>query len=621
MNNEEQKKDMPTNVNKRNMRNFYLLIVPVLIIAVLGSFAGGIFWASQQSISEEVVEEDVGAVPVCLPGEECEEEIVVAEDVLETTSEEEEPDLEILTGEHAINIDFLAQDEQVEQKINQTLKDIVYTDWLISQESSLNPVAYVLGTVNGGVYDDYTFTLEIIEVPGMGMSYQHYYLLSDESGEGVPIILDRYATSSNGPFSSPVNSRNARDVIGKTQLAKVGDRVKFDSGAIVVEFEDANLVRDIEGREYVLQGIGDRIDYPEIFDYSAHEIVTTLENGSPLRLITDPDATPFDYQFFALRSDNRIVLYDAVIPFWPKEAVNSAIPTISWSNGNWSRYEYMKGSIGGCGYQNILNVVDKDEIGDLKEIGSYSKDGIKHSVFGPLDLSAERYEYSFDNWQRYDETRTFEEFEALRPFFYYQDIYGRWIEFQNVEIVPAGECGKPVIYLYPEETMDIEVKLDPVGGFTVTEPAYNDGWSVTASPNGQLLNHGDDEVYPYLFWEGRGALYSAPEFYWVVAREDVHNFLIDTLAEIGLNYQETYDFMEFWEPRMQDSPWYKIGFHGTEVMDLIAPMELSESPDSVLRILMDYSELSEPIEANPPMIPQPPERDGFTVIEWGGVIR
>ena len=45
---------------------------------------------------------------------------------------------------------------------------------------------------------------------------------------------------------------------------------------------------------------------------------------------------------------------------------------------------------------------------------------------------------------------------------------------------------KPVIYLYPEEETRVTVKLDYNGQLTCTYPAYEKGWTVTASPDGTL---------------------------------------------------------------------------------------------------------------------------------------
>ena len=41
---------------------------------------------------------------------------------------------------------------------------------------------------------------------------------------------------------------------------------------------------------------------------------------------------------------------------------------------------------------------------------------------------------------------------------------------------------KPVIYLYPDATTEVTVKLRYNGVLDVTYPAYNDGWHVTAFP-------------------------------------------------------------------------------------------------------------------------------------------
>ena len=79
-------------------------------------------------------------------------------------------------------------------------------------------------------------------------------------------------------------------------------------------------------------------------------------------------------------------------------------------------------------------------------------------------------------------------------------------------------------------------------------------------------------------------------------------------------------FLEFWLPRMQDAPYYKIGWHGKNVMDQLAPLSLSVRPDRIVRILMDFEELDTPIAAKPQIF-RTPERKGFTVVEWGGVLR
>ena len=61
---------------------------------------------------------------------------------------------------------------------------------------------------------------------------------------------------------------------------------------------------------------------------------------------------------------------------------------------------------------------------------------------------------------------------------------------------------KPVIYLYPEEETQVTVQLDYAGELTCTYPTYQDGWTVTASPDGTLTDN-QGQTYNYLYWEGK----------------------------------------------------------------------------------------------------------------------
>ena len=60
---------------------------------------------------------------------------------------------------------------------------------------------------------------------------------------------------------------------------------------------------------------------------------------------------------------------------------------------------------------------------------------------------------------------------------------------------------KPVIYLYPEQETDVRVTLDLAGELTCAYPAYGDGWSVRAAPDGTLTDE-SGQTYRYLYWEG-----------------------------------------------------------------------------------------------------------------------
>lgn len=182
---------------------------------------------------------------------------------------------------------------------------------------------------------------------------------------------------------------------------------------------------------------------------------------------------------------------------------------------------------------------------------------------------------------------------------------------------PEEECElKPVIYLYPEETTEVEVKLDYDGVLTCTYPEYQDGWEVVAEPDGTLRDAVTGQEYSYLFWEGASDVeYDFSKGY-VVKGEDTAEFLQAKLEEIGLTPREYNEFIVFWLPKMQDNPYNLITFQN-EVYTDNAVLEIEPQPDSVLRVFMAYKALEEPIEIEEPEI-TPFERTGFTVIEWGG---
>ena len=112
---------------------------------------------------------------------------------------------------------------------------------------------------------------------------------------------------------------------------------------------------------------------------------------------------------------------------------------------------------------------------------------------------------------------------------------------------------KPVVYLYPEKTTEVSVKLDLPGELTCTYPAYNDGWKVTAAPDGTLTGK-NGQTYNYLYWEGETATaYDLSEGF-CVAGADTAAFLEEALAKLGLTRKEANEFIVYWLPQMEDNP-------------------------------------------------------------------
>lgn len=173
---------------------------------------------------------------------------------------------------------------------------------------------------------------------------------------------------------------------------------------------------------------------------------------------------------------------------------------------------------------------------------------------------------------------------------------------------------KPVIYLYPEQEEHISVKLDPDAGFECTYPKYENGWEVTASPDGTLEQGG--KQYNYLYWEGK--INTAYDFSkgFVVKGKETAAFLEKVLEEQGLTRREANEFIVYWLPQMENNPYNLISFQNEAYTDH-APLTVNPKPDHVIRVFMAWKPIDAPVDIVPQSF-ETPDRDGFTVVEWGG---
>ena len=219
-----------------------------------------------------------------------------------------------------------------------------------------------------------------------------------------------------------------------------------------------------------------------------------------------------------------------------------------------------------------------------------------------------------DEWCVGDEV-----FVTFNNYYYDEDtqrIEGELVSIEPSTIQPDPDVAyKPVIYLYPEEETQVDVKLTLNGEFLCTYPQYNGGWSVTASPDGTLTNK-DGKEYNYLYWEGKlNTRYDFSKGF-CVKGSDTAAFLEEALAQLGLSRREANEFIVYWLQQMQDNPYNIISFQ-TEAYTDAATLDISPAPDTLIRVFMAWTPSDEYVEI-PEQALTAPSREGFTAVEWGG---
>ena len=189
-------------------------------------------------------------------------------------------------------------------------------------------------------------------------------------------------------------------------------------------------------------------------------------------------------------------------------------------------------------------------------------------------------------------------------------------------------ASKPVIYLYPESGTFCEITVKIDGFLTVLYPAYNlrinnseKKWSMYVHSDGTIEDTKNGNLYPYLYWAGIYNKKIQIKEGSVVAGEKTASFLEKKLRLLGLNYRERADMITYWLSKLASNPWNLIYFARDEYFDQVS-LEVIPVPDTSIRIMMIVKPLSEKIDIPEQEFPEiPPNRDGFTLVEWGGTIQ
>jgi hypothetical protein len=177
---------------------------------------------------------------------------------------------------------------------------------------------------------------------------------------------------------------------------------------------------------------------------------------------------------------------------------------------------------------------------------------------------------------------------------------------------------KPAIYIYPEEDSQFQVQLIFKNGTRITEsiPKYNEGWNVFIEKSGRI-----DSKYDYLFYEAsiKNISFRQVGTGWCIPQKNIKIELNDLLLKIGLNKQETKEFLDYWLNRLQDYKYYKIFPVVNQQLDGFVELDIASQPQTIFRIWFFFQGCDKIVELPSPQIKNF-KREGTTVIEWGGVL-
>ena len=194
----------------------------------------------------------------------------------------------------------------------------------------------------------------------------------------------------------------------------------------------------------------------------------------------------------------------------------------------------------------------------------------------------------------------------------------------NVTYYPASwstrirnKLFKPVIYLYPEEPMDISVQLNfKDTKFTTIYPKFNgkNTWNVHAQPNGDIYIK--DKTYPYLFWEADSYAEQETNEGFIVTDEEAEKFLEEKLTILGLNDNEKTDFITFWLPVLLRNKLSLCSFQSQKFFNNLE-LNVTPKPDTMIRVFLSIKKLDALTNIKEQKLLSN-ERKGFTLVEWGG---
>ena len=581
------------------------LIVGILI-GVGGTYAvGRSFFSSEKLVENEIVsQEEVGQVEV------------VDSTVMPLNNHQDR--LNITFGSRLVlDIDWQEPVEMSDQEImdffNIDGSQVTATNTAMYHDDAVNRM-WMVGTVLSGRHPFEGDTLYLMRhmASGPGPNNYYQYFIKNEY-DRVYAIHEISSIANLAELwleSAKMNVISRIEAYPYTTIAGINpeERVQLSN--------DKWLHLDTDGHVW----------YEEQYDFESglvdYRFIGTTKDGQKMyeRIMEDSNDPSAEGCIYLFGQDGKSHRYHSNIET-VSVSTYTETPDIHWNRtmDMGDAYYYSKIQ-GGCGPRGCADLVSAPNVGALEVIGeTVEGDAVYVSRDPASDANVQAvYDSTFVFSSEKESLDSFLENVPV-PIFYWKDALDRWVLYRSSRAAFPGECGKPVIYLYPEEEIDAHVELPSFIDVTVSDPEYpQGGWDVLAKPSGELVYHADGKTYGSLYWEGNGVSYESPKEGFIVKDGEVESFFAETLPKYGLNKNETKEFMEFWVSKFRGAPYYRISFL-TSAWSKAAPLYVTPRPQTSIRLFMDWIPLQNPISIPEPQIVTP-SRDGFTLVEWGGLL-
>ena len=151
----------------------------------------------------------------------------------------------------------------------------------------------------------------------------------------------------------------------------------------------------------------------------------------------------------------------------------------------------------GCGVGGLTEIV-KDVIPtDLILAGTSGSTELYRFINPSNKLSHLAYNYKFDGNSSDEQYAlnnkglnrpTFTTYASKNPALLFKNYWGRYVSLTEEQYPWVGGCGKSVVYLYPTKPTVVSLNFTGPIKLDVNVPTYNNGWKVSAQPDGMLTD-------------------------------------------------------------------------------------------------------------------------------------